>query len=134
MRWEWKNCPKAWHGSYKNGKEKYPTVIAECWCDHTLRIWHLIVGTAGACNDINVLDRSNLASEVHAMFDGFEYELNGSIRNLLYLFTDGIYPEWKTFVKTLNFGQTSKKSYNVSPDWIFVQLCSEPHKSLRSSS
>ena len=33
MHWEWKNCPKAFHGAY-NGKEKKSTIILEAVAYH----------------------------------------------------------------------------------------------------
>jgi hypothetical protein len=35
MKWQWKNCPMAWRGSYR-GKERVPTVALEAIVDHRL--------------------------------------------------------------------------------------------------
>jgi len=35
MKWQWKNCPMAWRGSYQ-GKERVPTVALEAIVDHRL--------------------------------------------------------------------------------------------------
>ena len=46
-------------GQYK-GKEKSLTIVLEAVADQSLWIWHVFFGTAGALNDINVLDQSPL--------------------------------------------------------------------------
>lgn len=64
-------------------------------------IWHAFFGVAGSCNDINVLHGSPLfnavlqgnAPEVHFTVNGTSY-FEG------YYLTDGIYPEWSSFVKS----------------------------------
>ena len=61
MHHPWKNCPKAWQGSHKNGKEKkMPTQILEGLCDYNLWFWHAFYGLPGAYNDLNVNRVSNL--------------------------------------------------------------------------
>jgi hypothetical protein len=69
----------------------------------------LFFGVAGSNNDINVLNRSPLftevvqgrAPEVHFMVNDNEY-------NMGYYLADGIYPEWATFVKTIHLPQCNK--------------------------
>ena len=63
MHWEWKNCPTAWSGQYQ-GKERTPTVVLEAVASYDLWFWHAFFGTPGACNDINVLDRSPLFDNI----------------------------------------------------------------------
>ena len=43
----WKNCPVAWHGSYKNGKYSGPSIILEAVADHHMWLWHASYGYAG---------------------------------------------------------------------------------------
>jgi hypothetical protein len=39
----WKNCPKAWQGSYK-GKGSKPSIVMEAICDYHLFFWHVSYG------------------------------------------------------------------------------------------
>nr|GEU59180.1 hypothetical protein [Tanacetum cinerariifolium] len=64
MHWEWKNCLVAWQGQYGRGDKKYPTIILEAVASQDLWIWHAYYGTAGANNDINVLDNSPLFDDL----------------------------------------------------------------------
>ena len=61
MHWEWKNCPAGWAGQFQ-GKEKTPTIVLEGVTSHSLQFWHAFVGSPGALNDINILNRSPLFS------------------------------------------------------------------------
>lgn len=63
MHWEWKNCPAGWAGQFQ-GKEKTPTIVLEGVASKNLRFWHAYVGAPGALNDINVLNRSHLFSQI----------------------------------------------------------------------
>ncbi|XP_038678744.1 putative nuclease HARBI1 [Tripterygium wilfordii] len=63
MHWKWKNCPSAWKGMY-TGHIHEPTLILEAVASYDLWIWHAFFGMPGALNDINVLDRSNVFSEL----------------------------------------------------------------------
>ena len=55
MHWEWKNCPKGFHGAY-NGKERRPTIILEAVASYDLWIWHAFFGMPDSNNDLNVLE------------------------------------------------------------------------------
>ena len=59
----WKNCPKAWHGTYK-GKEKKPSIVLEAICDYQLFFWHASYGYCGTLNDINILNLSPFLSQL----------------------------------------------------------------------
>jgi Plant transposon protein len=63
MHWTWKNCPAAWKGQY-TGKEAEPTIILEAIASYDLWIWHAFFGMPGSHNDINVLDHSDLFSDL----------------------------------------------------------------------
>ena len=77
MHWAWKNCPAGWAGQFE-GKEKTPTIILEGVASKSLRFWYAFVGTPGALNDINVLNRSPL-------FDNY---ING---NFILFFSQSIF-------------------------------------------
>ena len=102
MHWAWKNCPKAWQGQYRS-RYGYPTVILEAVASGDLWIWHAFFGIPGSCNDINVLDKSNV---FQAFIDGtmpdISFEVNGTRYYTPYYLEDGIYPQWAGFVKTIS--------------------------------
>ncbi|XP_047942686.1 uncharacterized protein LOC125189454 [Salvia hispanica] len=65
MHWQWKNCPVALRGSYTSGhKDTHSTVILEAVADYWLWIWHAYFGVPGSNNVVNVLNNSDLFSEV----------------------------------------------------------------------
>ena len=99
MHWEWKNCPSALAGQYK-GKEKKPTIVLEAAADQRLWIWHSFFGTAGALNDINILERSSVFEERLAGTSwDVAFEVCGRKYNHGYYLVDGIYPPWATLIK-----------------------------------
>ncbi|KAI3521391.1 hypothetical protein L1887_10854 [Cichorium endivia] len=101
MHWIWKNCPTAWAGQYA-GRSGKPTIILEAVASHDLWIWHAFFGTPGSCNDINVLHRSPVFSDVLAgRAPNVSYNVNGREYNRAYYLTDGIYPSWAAFVKSI---------------------------------
>jgi hypothetical protein len=63
MHWHWKNCPKAWHVQFC-GKSHDPTIIFEAVALQDLWIWHCIFGLPVSLNDINVLQRSHIFSQL----------------------------------------------------------------------
>jgi hypothetical protein len=66
-------------------------------------------GIAGANNDINILNRSNLFTQVlQGRAPEAESMVNGTEYNMGYYLADGIYPEWATFVKTIPLPQCDK--------------------------
>ncbi|XP_019091890.1 PREDICTED: uncharacterized protein LOC104780121 isoform X1 [Camelina sativa] len=110
MHWGWKNCPTAWKGMYSRSTGK-PTIVLEAVASYDLWIWHAFFGAPGTMNDLNILDRSNVfddiitgkAPEVHYVVNGREY-------NLPYYLTDGIYPNWATFIQSIRLPQGMKNS------------------------
>lgn len=100
MHWEWKNCPKAWHGQYK-GKRDAPTVVLEAVASYDLWIWHHFFGTPGSCNDVNILDRSTILQKLISISCD-EYIINNCARTKPYFLVDGIYPELSRFVKSFS--------------------------------
>ncbi|GJR51508.1 ALP1-like protein [Tanacetum coccineum] len=64
MHWEWRNCPKAWHGQFARDDKKYPTIMLEAVASYDLWIWHAFFGVAGANNDLTVLNNSPLFDDL----------------------------------------------------------------------
>lgn len=109
MQWVWKNCPTSWHGVYA-GKEKAPTIVLEAVASQDLWIWHCFFGVPGSNNDLTVLSSSTLFKQLR---DGesprVEYTINGNSYNMGYYLTDGIYPQYAAFVKSITNGDTEAK-------------------------
>ncbi|XP_020271677.1 uncharacterized protein LOC109846848 [Asparagus officinalis] len=84
----------------------------EAVVSYDLWIWHAYFGLPGALNDINVLERSSVISQlaeghgptVNYTFNGHEYTMG-------YYLADGIYPSWATFVKTISLPQGNKRKH-----------------------
>ena len=108
MHWEWKNCPVAWRGQYQ-GKEGVATLVLEAVADRDLWIWHSFFGMPGSLNDINVLHRSPVFEDIlEGRAPPVNFEVNGHQYNMGYYLTDGIYPKWATFVKSITSPQSRK--------------------------
>ncbi|XP_010451609.1 PREDICTED: uncharacterized protein LOC104733755 [Camelina sativa] len=88
MHWEWKNCPTAWKGQYTRGSGK-PTIVLEAVASQDLWIWRAFFGAP--------------APKV-------KYIVNGRQYNLAYYLTDGIYPDWATFIQSSQIPQDPKAS------------------------
>nr|GFA16615.1 hypothetical protein [Tanacetum cinerariifolium] len=52
MHWEWRNCPKAWHGQFASSDKRYPTIMLEAVASYDLWTWHAFSWVAGANNDL----------------------------------------------------------------------------------
>ncbi|KAK9289360.1 hypothetical protein L1049_007515 [Liquidambar formosana] len=63
MHWKWKNCPVAWQGMY-SGHIHEPTIILEAVASNDLWIWHAFFGLPGSLNDLNMLERSFVFSNL----------------------------------------------------------------------
>ena len=101
MYWKWKNCPTAWKGQY-SGHIREPTIILEAVASFDLWIWHAFFGLLGSNNDINVLERSPIFSELEqGRALAVNYSINGHEYTMGYYLANGIYPKWLTFVKTI---------------------------------
>ena len=111
MHWVWRNCPTTWKGQY-TGHVHEPTIILEAIAYKDLWIWHAFFGLPGSHNDINVLHRSHLFAR---LADGqapkVDFTINGHSYNMGYYLTDGIYPQWATFVKTIQSPLGNKRKY-----------------------
>ena len=101
MHWKWKNCPTAWKGQY-TGHSREPTPFLEAIVSYDRSIWHAFFGLPRSHNDINVLEHFSIFMELaqgHA--PPVNYSINGHDYTMGYYLTDGIYPQWSTFVKTI---------------------------------
>ena len=96
-------------GEFAKGIYKVPTLILEAIASYDLWIWHAFFGCPGSINDLNVLDHSPVFQE---LYEGqslkCEYVVNGRKYNIGYYLSDGIYPKWATFVKTIRLPQGPK--------------------------
>ena len=103
MKWEWKNCPIAWRGVFKSGKDKYPTIGLEAVVDCRLWFWHSFFGFPGTQNDINILDQSNLfEAVVNGVAPAVHFVVNKNVYEMGYYLTDGIYPPWQVLMQTIS--------------------------------
>ncbi|XP_042957031.1 uncharacterized protein LOC122292620 [Carya illinoinensis] len=89
-------------------KRGFPEAVAS----YNLWIWHAFFGLPGSHNDINVLDRSFIFSDLaQGRTPTINYTINGHNYAMGYYLADGIYPQWATFVKTISAPQGNKKKY-----------------------
>jgi hypothetical protein len=101
----WKNCPKAWQGSY-NGKEKMPSIVLEAISEYHLFFWHASYGYTGSLNDKTILSLSQLLDRlVDGEFEKVDCEsgaipflINGQPFYESWNAVDGIYPKYSRFV------------------------------------
>ncbi|XP_010471152.1 PREDICTED: uncharacterized protein LOC104750985 [Camelina sativa] len=108
MHWEWKNCPTAWKGQYSRGSGK-PTIVLEAVASQDLWIWHAFFGPPGTLNDINVLDCSPVFDDIlEGRAPRVSYVVNGHQYEMAYYLTDGIYPNWATFIQPITLPRGPK--------------------------
>jgi len=108
MHWEWKNCPTAWKGQFTRGSGK-PTIVLEAVASQDLWIWHAFFGLPGTLNDINVLDRSPVFDDIlHGRAPKVKFKVNNHTYRMAYYLTDGIYPNWATFIQSIPLPQGRK--------------------------
>ncbi|XP_042962366.1 uncharacterized protein LOC122296628 [Carya illinoinensis] len=89
-------------------KHGFPESVAS----YDLWIWHAFFGLPGSHNDINVLDRSFIFSDLaQGRTPTVNYTINGHNYAMGYYLADGIYLQWATFVKTISAPQGNKKKY-----------------------
>ncbi|XP_076953167.1 uncharacterized protein LOC143627166 [Bidens hawaiensis] len=85
-----------------SGHIREPTIILEAVASYDLWIWHAFFGMPGSHNDINVLERSFVFTELtQGCAPPVNYTVNGHDYTIGYYLADGIYPKWQTFVKTI---------------------------------
>ncbi|PXF49586.1 hypothetical protein BWQ96_00656 [Gracilariopsis chorda] len=82
-------------------------------CDDLLRIWHVMFGTPGAKDDLSIMEQSNLYNAVR----GGKWPpirqptcIAGLTVNWFYYLADGIYPDFRIFMKPLSNPRTKKET------------------------
>ena len=93
------------------GKDGIPTLSLEIICDLNLWIWSFQFGVTGLMNDLNGLRVSDHSAQVlSGTFppEAPSPEINGTSFEWYCYLIEGIYPQWRVFVKSLS-GITSKK-------------------------
>lgn len=111
--WSWKNCPTALQGIMK-GKDGEPNVRMEAICDLDIWVWSFQFGLPGAFNDLNILEVSNHFNRVLAgEFPQVKasYTLSGEVFHWYYYLTDGIFPSWRIFTKSVPEGGTARLTW-----------------------
>ena len=112
----WKNCPKAWAGSY-TGKPGTPSLLMEAVVDFHMFFWHVSYGYTGNIGDLNVLNMSPLLDRmVDGTFHQLEQEagvvpfkINGETFDKCFLLVDAVYPKFSRFVKGIKEPITPKE-------------------------
>ena len=62
-------------------------------------------------NDLNILDRSPVFDDIiNGIAPQVNFYVNGHPYHLAYYLTDGIYPDWATFIQSIRLPQTEKHS------------------------
>ncbi|GKD72231.1 ALP1-like protein [Tanacetum coccineum] len=111
MHWEWRNCPKAWHGQFARGDKKYPTIMLEVVASYDLWIWHAFFEVSGANNDLTVLNNSPLFDDLlDDIAPVVPFECNGVTFEKGYYLADDIYPQWSSFVKSFTVANSKKNT------------------------
>ena len=71
---------------------------------------YIFFGLPGSDNDINVLERSPIFSELEqGRAPAVNYSINGHEYTMGYYLVDGIYPKWSTFVKKISSPRRQKR-------------------------
>jgi len=112
----WKNCPKAWQGSFQ-GKDKKPSIVLEAICDYHLFFWHASYGYAGTLNDKNILYLSPFLERlIDGSFEKVEEEAGVVPFNVgqepfkkSFVLVDGIYPLFSRFVRGIKEPLTAEE-------------------------
>jgi hypothetical protein len=71
-------------------------------------------GLPGGNNDINVLDRSPMLSDLlQGPDNGLTFQVNGHEYSRYYLLADGIYPQWSCFLQPILAPQGEKREHHT---------------------
>ncbi|KAL7606155.1 uncharacterized protein LOC111885883 [Lactuca sativa] len=125
--WKWKNCPVAWKGQYASGHHGSPTLVLEAVASQDLWIWHAFFGVAGSNNDVNVLDQSPIFDDLlNGKAPDAPFTVNGNEYKYGYYLTDGIYPQYSTFVKAFRHPVEERDKFlreDKKEHWLRWQVC-----------
>jgi hypothetical protein len=84
----------------------------EAIADQSLWIWHVFFGLPSGNNDINVLDRSPMLSDLlQGPGNGMTFQVNGHEYIWYYLPVDGIYSQWSFFLQPIHAPQEEKREH-----------------------
>ena len=109
----WKNCPQRLASQLKDKRGK--RIIMEVICDH-LYVWYFNWVEPGSLNDLNILNRSSIVSNILANTFSLKvnrWTINGVTRDWLYFLVDGMYPKSSTFIKSGDDEKMSKHQEHV---------------------
>jgi hypothetical protein len=116
----WKNCPKAWQGSYKGNKESKPSIVMESIADYYLFLWHASYGYTGTLNGNTILSLSPFMEklldetfhQVEADAAVIPFLIKEEQFNKVFVLVDGIYPSYSRFVRGIKVPATrEEKNY-----------------------
>ena len=113
----WKNCPKAWAGSYQ-GKENSPSIVLKGISDYHMFFWHASYGYAGTLNDKTIFDLSPFQG---CLLDGsFEqreldsgvvpFKIGDNKFSKMFVLVNGIYMNFSCFVQGIKVPLTTEET------------------------
>ncbi|KAL7475092.1 hypothetical protein ACHAW6_001021, partial [Cyclotella cf. meneghiniana] len=113
----WKNCPKAWTGSYQ-GRENNPDIVLEGILDYHLFFWHASYGYAGILNDKTIFDVSpcqkclleDSFKDKELSFGVTPFSIAGEQFNKIFILVDGIYMNFSCFMKGIKIHLTRSET------------------------
>ncbi len=108
MHYWWKNHLIVWHGPFQN-KDNNKLIIFENVVSQSLLIWHVFFGLLDNSDDIIMLERSSLVTNLlQGQASNMSFVVNGNTYPKYYLLVDDIYPWWSIFVQALHELQGKK--------------------------
>lgn len=104
------------------GKSGKAEVRMEVICDLDLWIWSYQFGLPGALNDLNILEINNhFAKVLSGDFPPLSprYRISGKEFTWFYYLTDGIYPQWRIFIQSIQDSNNRKdKQFSAAQEAI----------------
>mmetsp|Transcript_9444 Transcript_9444/g.13666 ORF Transcript_9444/g.13666 Transcript_9444/m.13666 type:complete len:118 (+) Transcript_9444:646-999(+) len=90
-----------WSVQIRKRKETH-RYVGSCVVDSRLWCRHCFFGIPGGNNDLNILDKSPLLTDLmHGRAPEVTFQVHGNSHRMGYYLADGIYPDWKVFVKSI---------------------------------